>query len=195
MRLMNPTDVCVGPDALLEKTLDPRHRAIIKNYRRHVLLEISGRWEDVINAEMMVAEPRYRIDFGGQNVTVNGYDEIADMYKAAIASGATTFAPLEERIAVADWGIAIESYLAAHQRGRDLQAMGVEVPNPDGFYQLEHWVGAFWPYDENCRLIGEHVFEDAGSRAVHEISEADFITPSRAAAMLAPLIARVEEEG
>jgi hypothetical protein len=195
VRLMNLLDVCAGPDALLAKTVDPRHRAIIKNYRRHVLLEISGRWEDVINAEMMVAEPSYRIDFGGQNAVVNGYEEIASMYKAAIASGATTFAPLEERIAVADWGIAIESRLAAHQTGRDLQAMGVEVANPDGFYQLEHWVAAFWPYDEDCLLIGEHVFEDVGSRVVHEISEADFITPSSAAALLAPLIARIEEEG
>jgi hypothetical protein len=194
MKLMNLLDVCAGPDALLAKTVDARHRAIIKNYRRHVLLEISGRWEDVINAEMMVAEPSYRIDFGGENAVVNGYEEIAAMYKAAIASGATTFAPLEERIAVADWGIAIESYLAAHQRGRDLQAMGVEVANPDGFYQLEHWVAAFWPYSEDGRLIGEHVFEDVGSRVVHEISEADFITPSRAAALLAPLIARVEAE-
>jgi hypothetical protein len=195
MKLMNLTDVCVGPDALLEKTTDPRHRAIIKNYRRHVLLEISGRWEDVINPEMLVAEPQYRIDFGGENLTVNGYDEIAEMYQSAIASGATTFAPLEERMAVADWGIAIESFLGAHQRGYDLQAMGVEVPDPQGFYQLGHWVAAFWPYDENCRLIGEHVFEDVGSRVVEEISEADFITPSRAAEILAPLIVRVEKEG
>jgi hypothetical protein len=188
MKILDVRDGCAGVDELLAKTVDPRHRAILKNYRRHVILEVSGRWQELLTPEMLTTVPRYRIDFGGQNVVLNGFEPVIEMYQSATAAGTTTFGPLEERLAVADWGIALESHMAHHQRGHELQAMGVAVDDPEGFYQWEHWVGAFWPYDEDCRLIGEHVFEDVGSRTVRPISEADFITPSKAAALLGPLL-------
>jgi hypothetical protein len=36
--------------------------------------------------------------------------------------------------------------------------------------------------------VGEHIYQDAGSRVLHQIDEADFVTPEKAAAALNPLL-------
>jgi hypothetical protein len=133
---------------------------------------------------MVVKEPEYRMFYMGQWMTLTGRDQVSAFYRDFDASGGTVFGPLEERVAVADWGLALESDFGHHLRGYQLEAMRVEVPDSGGYYQFEHWLSSFWPYDENCLLIGEH----AGSRVLHEIDERDFVTPARAAELLAPLI-------
>ena len=89
---------------------------------------------------------------------------------------------------MADWGLALEQCLAHHYRGYELNAMGIAVDEPDGYYQFEHWVGSFWPYSDDCLLEGEHVYEDERSRRVAPIEPEDYITQEMAAAMLEPLI-------
>ena len=47
----------------LEKQLqdiddNPRHRAILKNYRRHGLLEVAGRYKELLAPDMTVEHPR-----------------------------------------------------------------------------------------------------------------------------------------
>jgi hypothetical protein len=188
VKLFNPADVCISPDALLRTTDNPRHRAMIENYRRHAMLEVAGRWQEILQDDMIVKEPEYRMFYMGQSMTLTGRDQVSTFYRDFDASGGTVFGPLEERMAVADWGLALESYFGHHLRGYQLEAMGVEVPDSGGFYQFEHWLSSFWPYDENCLLIGEHIYEHAGSRVLHEIDEREFVTPARAAELLAPLI-------
>jgi hypothetical protein len=188
VKLFNPVDVCISPDALLRTTDNPRHRAMIENYRRHAMLEVAGRWQEILQDDMIVKEPEYRMFYMGQSMTLTGRDQVSTFYRDFDASGGTVFGPLEERMAVADWGLALESYFGHHLRGYQLEAMGVEVPDSGGFYQFEHWLSSFWPYDENCLLIGEHIYEHAGSRVLHEIDEREFVTPARAAELLAPLI-------
>jgi len=188
MKLFNPIDVCISPDRALEATDNPRHRAMILNYRRHAMLEVAGRWEEIVNTDLLVDEPAYRLFYLGQSLVLTGRDQVASFYATLDGSGGTVFGPLEERMAVADWGLAIESYFGHHLRGHQLHAMGIEADDPDGFYQFEHWISSFWPYSEDGRLIGEHIYEDAGSRVLHKIDEADFITPEKAAAALNPLI-------
>jgi hypothetical protein len=188
VKILNPLDICTSPDALLKATENPRHRAMIKNYRRHAMLEVSGRFEEVLGPGMLVDDPVYRIFESGKQLVLHGRAEVAAYYREFLASGATVFGPLEERMAVADWGLALESYFGCHLRGHELVALGVEVGNPDAFYQLNRWVCSFWPYDENCLLIGEHIYENFASREVHEINEDDFVTQELASALLNPLL-------
>jgi len=49
-------------------------------------------------------------------------------------------------------------------------------------------MASFWPYSQDCRLIGEHVYEDTGSRVVHKLEPDQVVTPAQAAALLNPLI-------
>ena len=188
MKLFSPLDVCTSPNELLARTEDRRHRKMIKNYRRHAMLEVAGRWEEILKPDMLSDEPLYRMFYMGQSIVLTGMDQIAGFYEAFDASGGTVFGPIEERMAVSDWGIALESYFGHHLRGHQLEAMGVDVPDSQGFYQFEHWLSSFWPYDESCRLIGEHIYEDPGTRVLHSMDEADFVTPQLAGEMLTPLI-------
>jgi hypothetical protein len=188
MKIFSPLQVCAVPDELLKVTENPRHRAMIKNFRRHAMLEVSGRWKEILLPGMLVAEPVYRIYEGGQGHVLRGREQVAAFYEAFAASGATVFGPLEERMAVADWGLSLESYFGNHLRGHQLRALGIDADDPQGFYQLEHWYASFWPYDDNCLLMGEHIYENPATRVVREIDEADFVTQEMAAAALGPLI-------
>src|SRR5215831_13185240 len=47
-------------EELIEQTEKPLHRAILKNYLRRALLEISGYWEQILAPELTVLEPTYR---------------------------------------------------------------------------------------------------------------------------------------
>lgn len=188
MKLFNPLDVCTSPDELLKVVENPRHRTMIKNYRRHAMLEIAGRWPEILGPGMLVEHPVYRIYESDRQLVLDGRAQVEHYYSGFAASGATVFGPLEERMSVADWGLALESYFGAHLRGHQLIALGIEADDPEGFYQLNRWVASFWPYDENCLLIGENIYENAGSREVHRIDEADFVTPEHAAAALNPVL-------
>ncbi|WP_433566707.1 hypothetical protein ACQP1O_16800 [Nocardia sp. CA-151230] len=194
MKVLNPLDICASPDELLRVVDNPRHRAMLKNYRRHAMLEVAGRFGEVLDPGMLVDHPVYRIFESGKQLLLNGRGEVAAYYRDFELSGATVFGPLEERMAVADWGLALESHFGCHMRGYQLAALGVEVGNLEGFYQLNRWVSSFWPFDENCLLIGENIYENFASREVHMLNEADFVTQERASALLDPILDGPEED-
>ena len=43
-----------GLEKQLENVDNPRHRAILKNYRRHGLLEVAGRYQELLAPDMTV---------------------------------------------------------------------------------------------------------------------------------------------
>ncbi len=53
-------------DDLIDTLENPRHRKILINYRRHGLLEVSGRYEELLAPNMTVPHPHYRLFEGGQ---------------------------------------------------------------------------------------------------------------------------------
>jgi hypothetical protein len=190
---MEPTwsveNVVAEPDRLLAATDNPRHRAMLANFRRHALLEIGGRWKAILVPEMLVAHPVYRINEGGGSFVLDGMDEVAGFYRTMTARGLTVFGPVSEQIAVADWGLAIESHFLHHLPGQALREQGVDVDDLDAHYRLTHYIASFWPYDENVRLIGEHIYEDVASRSVVKLDPADVVTPAMAADAVDPYLA------
>src|SRR5512140_1792720 len=109
MRTFDVRDVAKMPDELLARTDNPRHRAILRNFRRHALLEVAGRWQEILTPQMMVDCPVYRINENGRSVHLSGLEAIAGFYKDIADRGLHVFGPIEEQMAVADWGLAIES--------------------------------------------------------------------------------------
>ena len=188
-RTFDILNVVSQPDALLAVTENPRHRAILLNFRRHALLEVSGLWEQILVPEMTVAEPVYRINEMGTSVRLEGRDEVAAFYKGITDAGLNVFGPIEESMAVADWGLAIESLFGNYVPGHVLREQGEEIDDPDAWYQLTHYFASFWPYNEDCLLMGEHIYEDMGSRSVRKLDADEVVTPSQARALLAPLLA------
>lgn len=188
MDIFDVRNVVREPDALLAVTDNPRHRAILLNFRRHALLEVSGRWPEILEPDMIVNDPCYRINENGRSLHLRGKADIGAFYAGITGARLNVFGPISEHIAVADWGLAIESFFGNHVAGHVLRGQGEDVDDPEAYYQLSHYMASFWPYDPEGRLIGEHIYEDAGSRRIEKMDPADVITPEKARELLAPLL-------
>ena len=188
MARLDITKVAMGVDRLLEVTENPRHRQILENYRRHGLLEVSGRWPEIFDPEMTVEHPVYRITSGSRSVLLDGCEQVQEFYRGMTDAGACVMILEDEKLAVGDWGFASESIFNHYAPGAFLMASGEEVDDPSAWYLLRHRLAMFWPYDERARMIGEHVYEDGTSREIVKLASEDIVTPAQAREALAPLI-------
>jgi hypothetical protein len=175
-------------DRLLRQVRDPRHRAILANYRRHVLLELAGSWPEILQPEMTVPQPVYRMSNAGQTVVRDGADEVAEFYRGLAEAGMTVSLPIEEKIVVADWGLAFESRFEQVLPGRVLVVQGFLVDDPAAVYRFSMVIAGIRSYDQEVRLIGEHVYADTGSVRLDQADPADIVTPERAAELVTPLL-------
>ena len=174
-------------DRLLETTENPRYRQILENYRRHALLEVSGRWEEILDPVTTVEHPVYLINDGGKSVVLDRREQVR-FYRTMSETGALVIVTEDEQIAVADWGFASESVVNHQLPGRVLAKTGVEVDDVDSWYVLRRRMAMIWPYDFQGRMMGEHVYEHAASREVIRLAAEDVITSEEAQETLAPLI-------
>lgn len=183
---------CMGPTAeLLAKTTEPLQRAILLNWWRHVHLEGAGQFDEIVAPDMMVEHPVYRVTWGANPAVIEGKDGVLAFYDS-VADAVLWHS--DDRIAVADWGVADE--LTFHQlaRGADLRAVGYEVPDAGTLYHASSRQVFLWPYDEHARLIGEHLYEDKTSLELEEVDPDEAITPARVQEIHREGLARLESE-
>ncbi len=176
-------------ERLLGWVTDPRQRAILENFRRHSMLEVSGRWPEILSPELTVAHPVYRIADGAHTEIFDGSDAVAGFYSGLTDAGLNVLCPIEERIAVSDWGLAIESLMGQILCGDQLPIFGEPPRDPATYYLMTHNIANIWPYDDDAKLKGENVYIDRASRAIYELDESAATTHTMAAEILAPMIA------
>jgi hypothetical protein len=177
-------------DRLLGIVTDERQRTILENFRRHAMLEVSGRWPEILMPELTCSHPVYRVAEGTTTEVFDGYDAVAGFYRGMTDAGLNLIMPLAERMAVADWGLAFESELAHVVPGAALPLLGVVVDgvDPAATYVLTERVANIWPYDADAKLLGENVFIDIASRNLYLVEPGDVITPDQARQTLEPLL-------
>jgi hypothetical protein len=183
---------CMIPTAeLLERTTNPLHRAMLLNFWRHVHLEGAGEFDKIVASDMMVDHPVYRVTWGVNPAVIEGKDGVLGFYNSV---GETVLWNSDDRLAVADWGICDE--LTFHQlaRGEGLQAVGYDVEHADRLYHVSSRQSFIWPYDDQARLAGEHLYEDKTSMQVEEVDPAEAITPARVREIHREQLAKLEAE-
>ena len=183
---------CMIPTAeLLAETTKPLHRAILLNFWRHVHLEGAGQYEQIVAPDMMVDEPVYRITWGASPAVIRGTEGVLEFYRSV---GEAVLWNSDDRLAVADWGIADE--LTFHQlaRGADLRAIGYDVDDPDVLYHASSRQAFIWPYDSQARLIGENLYEDKTSLEIEEVDPEEAITPARVREIHREQLSKLEAE-
>jgi hypothetical protein len=183
---------CMTPTAeLLEQTTNPLHRAMLLNFWRHVHLEGAGEFDKIVASDMMVDHPVYRVTWGVSPAVIEGKDGVLGFYNSV---GETVLWNSDDRLAVADWGICDE--LTFHQlaRGEGLQAVGYDVEHADRLYHVSSRQSFVWPYDDQARLAGEHLYEDKTSMQVEEVDPAEAITPARVREIHREQLAKLEAE-
>ncbi len=178
-------------EELLNKTENPLHRAMLENFRRHVHLEGSGQFDKIVAPDMMVDHPVYRVTWGANPVVIEGKQGVIDFYNSVKN---TVLWNSDDQIAVADWGIADE--LTFHQltKGKDLIALGFEVDDPEAYYHYSSRQVFVWPYDEQARLKGEHLYEDKTTIKIEKVDPSEVIPPSRAVEIHLEMLERLEKE-
>src|SRR3954462_11289023 len=119
---------CMGPTAdLVERTDNPLHRAMLLNFWRHVHLEGAGEFEKIVAEDMMVDHPVYRVTWGANPAVIEGKEGVIAFYRAV---GEAVLWHSDDRLSVADWGICDEITFHQLAAGRDLRAIGYDVPDP-----------------------------------------------------------------
>ncbi|WP_172652901.1 hypothetical protein [Rhodococcus opacus] len=185
-------------DALIDSLTNPLHRKILVNYRRHALLEVSGRYEELLTPNMTVAEPHYRIFEGGQGVILDGMDAVRNFYTSLADMDMLVMWTGKQKMAVNDWGFAGEAEFNQFVPGfllgnnvfqfADQDTAAESRYDADSYYLVRRTLAFVWPYNEKGKMIGEHVYEDVHSKVVTKVRDEDVITAPRAAELLAPLI-------
>lgn len=152
-------------DHLLLVTENPRHRAILENYRRHAILEITGEWEAIFAPDMMVEEPVYNFNITGlDGVVAIGAEAVQDIYRTLAETQTCVMLVENEQPWINDWGFASDSNFVTFERGHDLLEKGFKVDDPAGYYrEIQHFV-MVWPYDEHARVSSASSISSLTSR-------------------------------
>lgn len=183
---------CMNPTLeLIERTENPFHVAILKNFLRHVHLEGGAMFEEITALDMMNEDPTYRISWGETPTVVHGRQGVFDFYSSI---GDIVLWNSGDLLAVADWGIADEMWFHQMSTGAELAKLGHKAEKADGLYLVSSKQAFIWPYDENARLKGEHLYEDKSTLTIEEIDSADYITPQRVREIHKECLAELEEK-
>jgi len=175
----------------------PRRRKILRNYILHAMLEISGRYEEIFSRGLMADHPEY--EYFQEGVSFHGIDAVKGMYRGLTDNTSTAILsdPRKRRIAIADWGFAVEQVNHYYLNSELALQRGIPVRSGCS-YVLHRPVSMLWNYDDKQRLIGERLYHAAHS-TYSEIDEEQFILPEMLRNALAPLIsvaqADLEKEG
>jgi hypothetical protein len=184
-------DVMLPTAALLEQTTKPLHRAILLNWWRHVLLEGAGEFDRITAPDMMVGHPVYRVTWGANPAVIEGKEAVVAFYTSV---GDSVLWHSDDRLAVADWGISNEITFHQLAKGADLAAIGYEVADPAKLYHVSSRQSFIWPYDDQARLAGEHLYEDKTSLQMEEVDPTEAITPTRVRGINREQLAKLEAE-
>ena len=197
-------------DQLLTVTTNPRHRYLLLAYSRHLYLEMSGRYDEVLTDDMMVDNPVYNLHALGFNTTISGKDNVRNLYKFWADTNQCVFYGENLQVAVADnfialtvqahqqvWGGSILSSKALGILPKGLSAdllidmlkiKGMKA-DPDCMYLYSNFEETIWPYDDRGRLMREDVLEpDPSAAQITKLDPADVQTTAQAAALLAPFV-------
>jgi hypothetical protein len=181
----------VAVEKVLAATDNPRHRYLLQAYLRHRYLESAGRYEEIFDPQLTVPNPFYRFAVNGQRFDLEGRDQVAMVYKHWTDTDQCVFYVEDETVAVGDHlvvgrGIGYQQTLGAELGVTDID--GVEV-DPSAMYLTRSAIVMIWPYDDQCRLIGEDVWEfDPAERAYLKLDPADVLTAKQAGELLNPFI-------
>jgi hypothetical protein len=178
----------IAVEQLLEATENPRHRYMLEAYNRHRYLEMAGRYKEIFAPEMTVEHPVYRFDYFGQQLKLDGREQVEAVYREWSEMDQCVFYAESEELAVGDTMIVSRGVLYQQTLGTALVANGVDA-DADTMYLARARIAMLWPYDARCRMVGEDVWEyDTSEREFIKLEPAEVLTQERAGELLEDLI-------
>ena len=93
----------------LERTERALHRAILKNYFRHILLEVSGYWDEIVVPELTIDDPQYRVGDRREMRVLTGKTAVEGFYLETFESGQNVMGARTMNMCVEDFGVTTEA--------------------------------------------------------------------------------------
>lgn len=176
-------------ERVLAATESPRHRYLLQTYLRHRYLESAGRYQEIFDPRLTVEQPVYRFSLISQGrFTLDGREQVEMLYKHWTDTDQCVFYVADEQVSVGDHLVVGRGISYQQTLGAELAAAGVEA-DAGAMYLVRSQICMVWPYDDQCRLIGEDVWEfDDAERAYFKLDPADVLTAAQAGELLAPFI-------
>ena len=189
MSRLDITKQNVAVEKVLANTDNPRHRYLLQAYLRHRYLESAGRWEEILDPSLTVDVPHYRFSLAGQApFTLTGKEQVGMLYGHWTNTNQCVFYVEDEDVAVGDHMVIGRGIGYQQTLGSELAAAGVDV-DPDAMYLKKSQIMMLWPYDDQCRLLGEDVWEfDTAHAGLYRLDPSDVLTAKQAGELLAPFI-------
>jgi hypothetical protein len=176
-------------EELLDATSNPFHQAMLKNFLRHALLEISGYWDRILVPELTVDDPAYRLAEAGEMHVLTGYERVHSFYREVAETRTNVMAARALNMVVGDFGVISEAVWNHMTPGRLLLG---KVPgvDPTATYLMAHNIMQNFVYTHDAKLIGERVYDDPASYGYTKLTDAEVVTPEMARQQLAPYLER-----
>ena len=178
-------------EAFLDKTTNPFHRAMLKNYFRHLLLEVAGYWDQIIVPELTVDEPMYRVGDRRQVHVLSGKTEVEAFYRRAAETRQNVMGARTMNMGVDDYGVTTEAVWTHVVPGECLMDHDIDA-DPKAHYLMTHHLFQIFTYTSETKpkLIAERIYDDPESYNYEKLAPIDVVTPEIARQQLAPLLAR-----
>ena len=179
---------------MLANTDNPRHRYLLQSYLRHRYLESAGRWEEILDPALTVDVPHYRFNVVGREpFTLHGKDEVGMLYGHWTNTDQCIFYVSDEDVAVGDHMVIGRGIGYQQTLGSELAAAGLDV-DPEAMYLKKSQIMMLWPYDDQCRLVGEDVWEfDTAEAGLFKLDPTDVLTADQSRKLLDPFIKPLPE--
>jgi hypothetical protein len=177
-------------EAVLKKTENPHHRAILTNFLQHLTLEISGRYKEILVPKLTVEHPVYRMCSKGETTVLDGMQAVTDFYRAVAESGQCVMGSVEEDLYVSDAGVAGEALYGHIIPGSALSTDDVPDLDVEAHYLVTWRIAYTFRYDADARLLGEYIYDDPQSYTYRKLDPSEVVTVEQADELLAPILAR-----
>jgi hypothetical protein len=162
----------------LQGTENLCHKTILKNYFRHLLLEISGHRDEILVPELTIDEPVYRMGHLGSMIVLTGHGEVESLYGTAYESGENVMGAPTMNMCVEDFGVVTEARWAEVLTGTLVRdAYGIADADTDDHYLLTHNIFQMFGYTRDAKLSGVRVYyDDPASYHYEKLAPADVVT-------------------
>jgi len=152
---LDPTKGYRAVEDRLDRTKDPRRRAILACLRDHLLAEANGDFDLLLST--LAATPQYHfwVDGSGFGAGPRGLAAVRAHYEQLFDEGRSVCEYDIERIVVDDDVIATEGWFDQIFPGHVLRKRGAAIDDPAAVYAHRMRLLLIWPFDANARLLGE----------------------------------------
>jgi hypothetical protein len=174
-------------DELVTTTTDPHKREMLKNMRRHILLELSGRWREVLVPEFTAEVPRYRVITPLGAADLVGLEAVSEFYSDLFDARSGVWTPLEQELTLTDHSVIGEAQFAVFLPGKVLTAQGVTDLADDCDYMITFRQMYVFEFDAEAKLIGERSY-DSGGTTIYAVKPEQVVTFDDAAVILKPYL-------